>query len=301
MKNPNRIKEGSFVADVVFYVLAGIFAFITLYPMWYVLILSLSTPQAAASLRVFWWPKGFFLTGYKNILKDTNLWRAYRNTIFYALTACVGTLLVSAMSAYPLTSRMLQGRKYLTMFILVTMYFSGGMIPGFLNIMQLKLYDTPWAVIIPPMCVVWYIILMRSYYRTISESLREAAMIDGANHYQVLFRVFLPNCKAIIAVIALYAIIGRWNSWFDALIFLPSTKWQPLQLYLRRLLIQTNATPESQMGLSPEALLEMQKTQLSNLQLKYTVIFVSTVPMLLAYPFFQQYFVKGVMLGSLKE
>ncbi len=126
-------------------------------------------------------------------------------------------------------------------------------------------------------------------------------MIDGANHYQIYLNLFLPNSKAIIAVIALYTIIAQWNSWFQALIYLPNTYWQPLQLYLRRLLILQNSALDSVMNLSAEALEQMAKEQLSNNQLKYTVIFISTLPMLVTYPFFQKYFVKGVMLGSLKE
>lgn len=300
-KNPNRIKEGSVVADVIFYVLAIFFAFICLYPMYYVLILSLSDPNAAASLRVFLWPKGLYLGGYKNIITDRNLWLAYRNTAIYALTCCVLMLFTTSMCAYPLTSRALKGRKFLTFFLLIPMYFNGGIIPTFLLIQKLGFYNTPWAIILPGSVSIWYIILMRSYFRTIGESLREAAMIDGANHYQIFFNLFMPNSKAIIAVIALYTIIAQWNSWFQALIYIPNTYWQPLQLYLRRLLILQNASLESVMNLSAEALEQMAKEQLSNNQLKYTVIFISTLPMLIAYPFFQKYFVKGVMLGSLKE
>ncbi|MBE6935532.1 MAG: carbohydrate ABC transporter permease [Ruminococcaceae bacterium] len=300
-KNPNKIREGNIAFDVLFYALAVFFAFITLYPMYYVLILSLSNPNAAASMRVFWWPKGFFLDGYKNIVTDRNLWLSYRNSIFYAGACCVFMLITCSMCAYPLTSRALRGRKYLTFFLLIPMYFNGGIIPSFLMIQKLGLYNTPWAVILPGSVSIWYIILFRSFFRTIGESLREAAMIDGANHYRVFFNLFMPNSKAILAVIALYTIIGQWNSWFQALIYLPDTYWQPLQLYLRRLLILQNASLESVMNLSAEALEEMAKEQLSNNQLKYTVIFISTLPMLVAYPFFQKYFVKGVMLGSLKE
>lgn len=300
-KNPNKIREGSVIADVIFYILAIFFAFITLYPMYYVLILSLSDPNAAASMRVFFWPKGFYIGGYKNIVTDRNLWLSYRNTIFYALASCGLMLITTTMCAYPLTSKALRGRKFLTFFLLIPMYFNGGIIPSFLLIQKLGFYNTPWAIILPGSVSIWYIILVRSYFRTIGESLREAAMIDGASHYRIYANLFIPNSKAIIAVIALYTIIGQWNSWFQALIYLPNTYWQPLQLYLRRLLILQNASLESVMNLSAEALEEMAKEQLSNNQLKYTVIFISTLPMLVTYPFFQKYFVKGVMLGSLKE
>lgn len=300
-RNPNKIKQGSIVMDIIFYFLAFLFAFVTLYPMYYVLILSMSDPNAAASLRVFWWPKGFYIGGYKKVLMDANLWLAYRNTIFYAITNCLLMLVTTSMCAYPLTSHNLKGRKFLTFYLLVSMYFSGGMIPSFLLIMKLGLYNTPWAVVLPGCFSVWYTILMRSYFRTIGESLREAAMIDGANHFQVFVNVFIPNSKAIIAVIAMYTIIGNWNNWFSAMIYLPDQYWQPLQLYLRRLLVVQSTSLDSIMSLSAEQLEEFNKAQLSDNQLKYSVIFISTLPMLITYPFFQQYFVKGVMLGSLKE
>ena len=181
------------------------------------------------------------------------------------------------------------------------MYFSGGMIPGFLLIVKLGLYDTPWALILPGAVSIWYIILMRSFFRTIGESLREAAMIDGADHYRVYFNLYIPNSKAIIAVIALYTIIGVWNSWFQAMLYLRKDDWRPLQLYLRRLLIFDDASIENMMNLSDEELARYNEKQMGTLQMRYTIIMLSSIPMMLAYPFFQKYFVKGVMLGSLKE
>ena len=142
---------------------------------------------------------------------------------------------------------------------------------------------------------------MRSFFRSIGESLREAAMIDGANHYRVYFNLYLPNSKAIIAVIALYTIIGVWNSWFNAMLYLRSDDWRPLQLYLRRLLIFDDASIENMMNLSDEELAAYNEKQMGTLQMKYTIIMLSSIPMMCAYPFFQKYFVKGVMLGSLKE
>ncbi len=197
-KNRIKSKEGSIVADVVFYVLAIFFAFITLYPMYYVLILSLSDPNAAASMRVFFWPKGFYIGGYKNIVTDRNLWLSYRNTIFYALAACVLMLVTTTMCAYPLTSKALKGRKFLTFFLLIPMYFNGGVIPSFLLIQKFGFYNTPWAIILPGAVSIWYIILIRSYYRTIGESLREAAMIDGASHYRIYFNLFCRTPRQLL-------------------------------------------------------------------------------------------------------
>lgn len=300
-KNPNKIKEGSVIADVIFYILAVLFGFIALYPMWYVLVLSISEPQAALAGDCYWWPRGFYLGGYETAVMDKNLWISYRNTIMYCVITCVLMLFTTSTCAYPLTSHALKGRKYLTFFLLIPMYFSGGMIPSFLLIVKLGLYDTPWALILPGAMSIWYTILMRSFFRTIGESLREAAMIDGADHYRVFFNLYLPNSKAIIAVIALYTIIGVWNSWFQAMLYLRKDDWRPLQLYLRRLLIFDDASIENMMNLSDEELARYNEKQMGTLQMRYTIIMLSSIPMMLAYPFFQKYFVKGVMLGSLKE
>ena len=300
-KNPNKIKEGSVIADVIFYILAVLFGFIALYPMWYVLVLSISEPQAALAGDCYWWPRGIYFGGYETAVMDSNLWKSYRNTIIYCVITCALMLFTTSTCAYPLTSHALKGRKYLTFFLLIPMYFSGGMIPGFLLIVKLGLYDTPWALILPGAVSIWYIILMRSFFRTIGESLREAAMIDGADHYRVYFNLYIPNSKAIIAVIALYTIIGVWNSWFQAMLYLRKDDWRPLQLYLRRLLIFDDASIENMMNLSDEELARYNEKQRGALQMRYTIIMLSSIPMMLAYPFFQKYFVKGVMLGSLKE
>ncbi len=300
-KNPNKIKEGSVIADVIFYILAVFFGFIALYPMWYVLVLSISEPQAALAGDCYWWPRGLYFGGYETAVMDSNLWKSYRNTIIYCIITCVLMLFTTSTCAYPLTSHALKGRKYLTFFLLIPMYFNGGMIPSFLLIVKLGLYDTPWALILPGAMSIWYTILMRSFFRTIGESLREAAMIDGADHYRVFFNLYLPNSKAIIAVIALYTIIGVWNSWFQAMLYLRKDEWRPLQLYLRRLLIFDDASIENMMNLSDEELARYNEKQMGTLQMRYTIIMLSSIPMMLAYPFFQKYFVKGVMLGSLKE
>ena len=260
----NRIRERSRLGTAVLYFFAAVVAFITIYPMYYVLVLSLSTPREALTMRVYWWPKGFFLGGYHRILVDPRLWRSYGNTVLYCSVRAVLNLLT---------------------FILMT---------------RLGLYNSPWALILPGSYSIWYIILVRSYFRTIPESLRESAKLDGANSYRILWNVFLPTSKPILAVIALYTIIGVWNSWYHASIYITDHDWQPLQLYLRRILIEQTEQLGDMMD-DAEAMRRAQQQQISNNQMKYTVIIVSSLPMLIAYPFFQQYFVKGVMLGSLKE
>ena len=172
-------------------------------------------------------------------------------------------------------------------------------ISTFLLINKLGLYDNPLSQILPVCFSIWNIILVKAFFSSIPESLREAAKIDGANVYQILLKVYLPLSKPILAVIAVYTIVGVWNSWFNAMVYLPHTKWQPLQLYLRRVLIEN--TKQITEVLSPSAAQELARKQMSNAQLKYAMIIFTTLPVLFTYPFFQKYFVKGVMLGSLKE
>jgi putative aldouronate transport system permease protein len=295
----NHINEGSKLATAMMYLLGAIVVFITLYPMYYVLILSLSDPVWAMSMRVYTLPKGFSLHAYKVLMADSNFWLAYRNTILYVIPNTVLPIVTSIMVAYPLTFPNLWGKKALTWYLLVPMYFGGGLIAEFLLMLKLGLYDTPWVMIIPGCYSIWYIILFRSFFRTVPDELREAARIDGANVYQILFYVYLPNSITIIAVIAIYCVVGTWNSWYNAFVFLPQKEWQPLQLYLRRVLTLANNTGVEEM--SAQAAEEARQLALSLSQIKYSMIIVSTVPILAVYPFFQRYFSKGVMLGSLKD
>jgi putative aldouronate transport system permease protein len=298
MKTKNRIREGNRVATVIMYVIAAFVIFITLYPMYYVLILSLSEPLQALTMEVYTLPKGFNLTAYRILIENSEIWRALANTIFYALAGMVLMLATSVLAAFPLTFKSLAGRKYLNTYLLITMFFSGGLIPSFLLILRLGMYDTPWALIIPGCFSVWNIILAKAYLSSIPETLREAAKIDGANVYQILLRIYLPLSTPILAVIAVYTIVGVWNSWFSAMVYLPHLPWQPLQLYLRRMLVLSQV-PEQLM--SPEAMKEIIQKQISYAQLKYAMIIFSSLPVLFTYPFFQKYFMKGIMLGSLKE
>ncbi|MGI6654695.1 MAG: carbohydrate ABC transporter permease [Christensenellales bacterium] len=295
----NVIREGNRIADVIIYMLATIVAFITLYPLYYVLILSLSEPEIAATMRVYWIPDGIYLGGYEKIFTDVRLWTSYRNTIMYAAIQAVGMLFTCCTFAYSLSWKKLRARPFINAFMLIPMYFSGGIIPLFLLMLQSGLYNTPWALILPGCYSIWYIILVKAYFGTVPESLREAARIDGANHYQTLWHVYIPVSKPIIAVIALYTIVGVWNSWYRPALFLTKTEYQPLQLYLRRVLVEQTINLSEDFA-NVKLLEEAMKQQISNNQLKYTVIIVSSLPMIIAYPFFQRYFVKGVMLGSLK-
>ena len=304
-RNPNKIKEGSSVATFLIHALLVLLALICIYPIWYTFIISLSTPLTARTLDVFLLPDTIYLGSYEQILSDTQVWYGYGNTILYAATCCVGMLVTCAMTAYPLTSPLLVGKRIMVFFILIPMYFGGGLIPTFLWMNKLGLYDSRWAIILPGIVSMWYIVLVRTFFASIPEELRESARIDGANNYQILFNVYVPTSKPIMAFIAIYTIVAQWNSYFAAMVYLTTQSKQPLQLYLRRMLILQQqaaqaADGSSGQGGTSEGAEEAMKMALSADQLKYTIIVVSTLPMLIVYPFLQKYFVKGVMVGSLK-
>jgi putative aldouronate transport system permease protein len=280
------------------YVIAAFVIVITIYPMYYVLILSLSEPRHALTMQVYTLPRGFNLTAYQILVRDSKIWRAFGNTVMYAVCTTFLMLSTSVLGAFPLTFKSLIGRKYINIYLLITMFFSGGLIPSFLLIMKLGMYDSPLALIIPGCFSVWNIILTKAYLGSIPETLREAAKIDGANIYQILLRIYLPLSTPILAVVAVYTIVGTWNSWFNALVYLPHLDWQPLQLYLRRMLV-VSQNPQDMM--SSEEVKRMLELQLSYAQLKYAMIIFTSLPVLFTYPFFQKYFMKGIMLGSLKE
>lgn len=304
-RNPNKIKEGSPIATFLVHLILILLALICIYPIWYTFIISLSSPLTARTLDVFILPDMLYFGSYKQVLSDSQVWVGYGNTILYAATCCIGMLVTCAMTAYPLTSPLLVGKRIMVFFILIPMYFGGGLIPTFLWMNKLGLYDTRWAIILPGIVSMWYIILVRTFFASIPEELRESARIDGANNYQILFNVYVPTSKPIMAVIAIYTIVAQWNSYFAAMIYLTTTSKQPLQLYLRRKLVLMEKASAQMDGSSgqggtsegAEAALQM---ALSADQLRYTIIVVSTLPMLIVYPFLQKYFVKGVMVGSLK-
>ena len=298
-KRKNKIKEGNPFATVLMYAVCVLIGFITLYPMYYVLILSVSAPEFASTMKVYWFPKGFDLSAYKVLIQDTKMWRAYANTVLYVASTTILMILTSAVVAYGLNYKKLIGRKYLNMFLLIPMYFSGGTIPSFLLITKLGLYDSPLSQIFPACFSIWNIILVKAYFQSIPDSLSEAAKIDGAGLIQVFTKIMIPLGKPIFAVVAVYTIVGVWNSWFNAMLYLPHTEWQPLQMYLRRVLIESTQSLKQVMDAATAR--EFAMKQLSNAQLKYAMIIFTSLPVLCTYPFFQKYFVKGMVLGSLKE
>lgn len=293
-----HIRSGNPVATGIIYALAILAALICIYPMYYVLCMSLSSPAAVSGLRVYWYPVGWQVDAYKVIISKVEMWRAYGMSIFYVVVATVIMVMTCILAAFPLTSPNLIGRKFMTVFLLIPMYFSGGLIPTFMVMKMFGLYNNVWAMIIPHAYSIWYIILTRTYFHSIPETMREAAKMDGANSYQILFKIYLPLAKPILAVIAIYTIVNVWNGWLTAQIYLRDTSLQPLQLYLRRVLV--SVTQKLTQPATQQEMELLAKTRLANLSLQYAMIIFTTLPIIFTYPFFQKYFVKGVMLGSLK-
>ena len=205
-KTKNRIREGNPAVTVLLYVLVLLICIATVYPMYYVLILSISAPEYAAKMNVYLVPKGFSLGAYKMLAGDGEMWRAYLNTILYTVPTTVLMLVTSVLIAYPLTYKHLAGRKFVNMFLLIPMYFSGGMIPAFLLITKLKLYGSPLSQVLPVCFSIWNIILMKAFFSSIPEGLREAAKIDGAGVIPILTNIYLPLSKPILAVISVYTL-----------------------------------------------------------------------------------------------
>ena len=267
---------------------------ITLYPCYYVLVASVSNPvEVYASKGMLFYPKGFSLSTYIKVLENDAIWIGYKNTIIYVATGGVLSVFLTLTAAYSLTRKGVPGQNLIIMMIVFTMYFSGGMIPTYLVVKTLGILDTRWAMILPSAIATYNLIITMSYFRGIPYELEEAAKVDGANAYKILWKIMLPLAKPIIAVIALYYMVSIWNSFYDALLYLYDQTLYPLQLTLRDILIQGNTDLMGGVDSADNAFMYEEN-------LKYAVIVVSTIPIMCVYPFIQKYFVKGVMIGAVK-
>ena len=221
--------------------------------------------------------------------------RGFINSIFYSISFAVISVVATLFAAYPLSKQEFVGRKFINMLYVITMFIGGGLMPTYLLMDKLHLLNTPWAIILPGAINVWNIMLAKTYFRSLPKELREASSIDGASEITHFFKIVLPVCKPIIAVLMLYQFVGQWNSYFDAMIYLDDASLQPLQLVIRSILIQN--TPATGMIADIQSTAEMAK--IAEL-LKYSTIVISSLPLLIMYPFFQKYFDKGIMIGSVK-
>ncbi len=281
------------VGQVVNYILLLVLAFVCLYPFLNVIAYSLSGYNAVLSGEVTFYPIDFTLSAYQQILGKTQIWNSMRTTVLVILMGTGLSLILTVFASYALSRNDLPGRKFLTGMILFTMYFGGGMIPTFLVVKGVGLYDTLGALFIPQAVNVFNFIVMRTFFRNLPESLEEAARIDGASYMQVLVKIVLPLSLPIIATIGLFYAVGYWNTYFDALLYIQDPNKYTLQLRLRSLLFGEELNNS---GVNLEGL----GTQVMTQSLKMATVAVSTIPILIVYPWLQKYFVKGVMVGSVK-
>ena len=264
-------------------------------PLLYVLLGSFLQPNILLTRGISFDPAHWTIDGYVRIFEDGSIVRGFINSILYASGFTLVAISFTVLAGYALSIDDLVGKKFFVIFFLVAMFFNGGMIPTYLVVRSLGLINTPWAIILPGAVGVWNLILARTYFKAIPNELKEAARIDGASDIMIFWKVILPLAKPIIFVLALFAFIGQWNSYFQAMIYLDDRSLYPLQLVLREILIQNEVQP----GMIADQLARAEMQRIAEM-IKYSSIVVASLPLLIMYPFFQKYFEKGVMVGSLK-
>ena len=281
------------VYTILVYTVAIVAAIFWVYPLIFVVSASLSSPEALLAGEVFLFPKGFTLAAYEYIFKSPNIMTGYRNTIFYSVFGTIYNMILTICAAYPLSRPNLRGKGFLTAMMTFTMFFGGGMIPTYLNLRDLGMLDTPWVMFVPAAISVTNFIIMRNYFtQSVPAELIEAAHMEGASELQILTKIVLPLSKSILGVLTIYYMSGHWNSYFSAMIYLSKDELRPLQVFLRRVLIQGGMDGMSTGSTMTDSLIYE--------TLKYSIIVVSTLPMLVGYLLVQKSFKKGIMMGSLK-
>lgn len=277
------------------YILIGLFVIAIVVPMIYIVVSSFMDPVTLQNKGITFDFSKWTLTAYERVISNAQIWIGFKNAIIYSIVFTVISVLVTLLAAYPMSRADFKGKGLFHTIFMITMFFGGGLIPTYLLVSNLGLLDSMWAVILPGAFSVWNMIIARTYYKGIPGELREAAEVDGANEMVFFFKILLPVCTPVIAVLALWQFVAMWNSYFDAMIYLNDSAKQPLQLVLRSILIQNQ--PES--GMISDMQSTAARAQLAEL-LKYATIIISSLPLLVMYPFFQKYFDSGIMAGSVK-
>ena len=277
------------------YILLGLFVVAIIIPMLYIVIASFMDLITLQNKGITFDFSKWTTTAYERVMTNSQIWIGFKNAVIYSVLFTVISVIVTLLAAYPMSRSDFKGRGFFNIIFIITMFFGGGLIPTYLVMSNLGLVDSMWAVILPGAFSVWNMIIARTYYQGIPTELREAADVDGANEITFFFKILLPVCTPVIAVLALWQFVAMWNSYFDAMIYLNDSAKQPLQLVLRSILIQNQ--PES--GMISDMQSTAARAQLAEL-LKYATIIVSSLPLLVMYPFFQKYFDSGIMAGSVK-
>jgi putative aldouronate transport system permease protein len=298
VKKAKRILVEDLGFDVINTILQIVIFLIMVYPLYYIMIASVSDPNEVLTGKVFLLPKGFQLDSYKQVFETDEIVRGYVNSIFYTFLGTLINLVVTLPCAYTLSRKDLRGRNVLTLFFSFTMFFSGGMIPAYMVVRGLGLINSFWALLLPAAMSVWNMIICRNFFESnIPPELLEVSRIDGCRNIRFFIQIVLPLSKALIAVMTLFYAVGHWNSYFSALIYLTDKTKYPLQLVLRNILLLSNPLESMKSNVSHVDAVKMFKLVE---MLKYALIVVSSVPVLIIYPFIQKHFVQGVMIGSLK-
>lgn len=292
------------LSDKAFDRLNKVFVFmivlIIMYPLIFVISASISDPGAVSTGRMWLFPVDITFDGFKLVFQNEAIWLGYRNTIYYTILGTLIHLVILLPCAYALSRKELMAKKFLLWFILFTMLFNGGLIPTYLVVQSLSMLDTVWAIVIPNVVGAWSILVARAFFQqSIPDQLVEASKVDGASDFLIFFRIVLPLSAPIIAVMALFHAVGLWNQYFGALIYLSDQSMYPLQLILREILVVSQVSADS---MGDAGVMESLANQVRTAGLvKYAVIIVSSLPLLIVYPFLQRFFVKGVLIGSVKE
>lgn len=291
----NRMSKSEKLFQTVNYIFLTFIGVIMLYPLLYVFSASVSDPQMVAAGKVVFLPKGnITLDAYKMALSDKQIWVAYGNTIIYAFGGTFLSLIFTTLGGYPLSKRRLRGRRFFNLMFAFTMWFNGGIIPLFLTIKDYGLLNSRWGILITFLIDTFNLILVRTYFESIPDTMEEAARIDGANDWGILLKIYLPLAKPILATIGLYYLVGKWNSYFWSMVLLRDESKIPLQVVLQKLIVNMTSAGINQNNTNVESGGVVKETVI------YTTIVVSVVPMLMIYPFLQKYFVKGIMVGAIK-
>lgn len=282
--------------DVALYVVFGILALLTLFPFYNVVILSFSNTVASAKHVPYLLPHVFDLTGYKTIIQDKNFVSALLVSLFVTVAGVLLNLYLSVTGAYALSKKDLPGRKGILAVILFTMLFGGGLVPTYMIIKQFGLVNNIWSMILPTAISTYYLIIMKNYFLNLPPGLLEAAYLDGASEWTVLWKIAIPISKPFLATFALFYCVERWNEWYNAMLYISDAKLRPLQIYLREILINLN----TQLSAQAQQMIS-NTTKVSSSAIQMAAIVITTVPIMLVYPYLQRYFVNGVMVGGLKE
>lgn len=291
---------GSKAFDIINCLLMIFFMIIILYPFLNIIAVSFSDASHIGIGDITIWPKGFTLASYAFVFKDPFVYRGYFNSIVYAIGTTAIMLVCTSLMAYPLSISGFIGKKFITIFLTITMFFGGGLIPTYLLMRNLHLLNTVWVMIIPGCVGAFNVFLFRTFFQSIPNELRESALLDGANDIVILFKIILPLSKALIATFALFGIVGSWNSWFNGLIYLQDQNKYPLQLILRNYLYVLDASSISQRAGVTTSSNPLLSRQLDPQGIRMGMVVVTMFPIMMIYPFFQKYFVKGIMIGAIK-